>query len=151
MVNDTSKRVFKSRTSTTRSVKRRKKTPKQRTSARSHQHDCGLGQAQGLFAQGRYPLPGRPNPPSSSYSTTIRVSIRGHIHLRIPWEHKYPAVQVFAIAGFQRLAFDQFESSCSVGLPFSSQEEGVSHSSILETVRKFIQMRDEENLEVFFQ
>ena len=58
---------------------------------------------------------------------------------------------ILAITGLQGFTFDEFERSCSVGLPFGTQEHGILHVFIIKAVREFIQMRHEEHLDALFQ
>jgi len=55
---------------------------------------------------------------------------------------EYPVIQIFSITGLQWFSFDCLKRSTSVGLPFSSQENGVLHFLVIETMRKFIGMRN---------
>ncbi len=51
---------------------------------------------------------------------------------------KYSVIQIFAIAGLQRFCFDKLKCPPSVGLPFSTQEHGVFHVSVVKTMREFV-------------
>ena len=64
---------------------------------------------------------------------------------------EYPVIQIFAETRLQRFSFDYFKSPISVALSFSPQENGVSHFFVIKTICKFIQMRNEEDLDVVFQ
>ncbi len=63
---------------------------------------------------------------------------------------EYPVKDILAITGLQGFAFDEFERSCSIGLPFGTQEHGIWHVLIIKAVREFIQMRHEEYLDALF-
>jgi hypothetical protein len=61
------------------------------------------------------------------------------------------AIQVFAISGLQRLAFEHPESPRPVGPSLGTQEHGFIHLSIREAAREFIEMRYVEDLDAFFE
>ena len=64
---------------------------------------------------------------------------------------EYLLIQVLAVAGWQRFAFDDSKSASSVDLPLSPKEKSGIHLLMVEPLRKIKEMGNEEDLDACFE